>query len=118
MKYVIIGNSAAGVSAVEGIRSADAAGEIVVISEERFPVYGRPLISYYLLGATDRSRMNYRPEDFYEKTGVRLMLGERAERIDVSAKEVVLKSGVRVGYDKLLVATGSRPFDPPMDSFT
>lgn len=115
MKYVIIGNSAAGVSAVEGIRSADAAGEIVVISEERFPVYGRPLISYYLLGATDRSRMNYRPEDFYEKMGVRLMPGERAERIDVSAKEVVLKSGVRVGYDKLLVATGSRPFDPPME---
>ena len=115
MKYVIIGNSAAGVSAVEGIRSADAAGEIVVISEERFPVYGRPLISYYLLGATDRSRMNYRPEDFYEKMGVRLMLGERAERIDVSAKEVVLKSGARVGYDKLLVATGSRPFDPPME---
>ena len=57
MKYVIIGNSTAGVSAVEGIRSADAAGEIVVISEERFPVYGRPLISYYLLSTVlERTR--------------------------------------------------------------
>lgn len=115
MKYVIIGNSAAGVSAVEGIRSVDPAGEIVVISDEKFPVYGRPLISYYLLGMTDRARMNYRPEDFYEKNGVKLMLGKRAERIDVSAKEVVLTGGGRVGYDKLLVATGSRPFDPPME---
>ena len=115
MKYVIIGNSAAGISAVEGIRSVDAAGEIVVISDEKFPVYGRPLISYYLLGMTDRTRMNYRPADFYEKMGVKVLYGERAEHIDVAGKQVFLKSGKKVSYDKLLVATGSRPFDPPME---
>ena len=69
MRYVIIGNSAAGVAAAEGIRSRDKSGEIVMISEEKFPAYGRPLISYYLLGATDRAHMDYRPSDFYEKNG-------------------------------------------------
>lgn len=67
MKYVIIGNSAAGIAAAEEIRARDKEGEVVILSDEKYPVYGRPLISYYLLGATDRERMNYRSPDFYEK---------------------------------------------------
>ena len=46
MKYVIIGNSAAGIACVEGIRSAEAEGEITIVSNEPFAAYGRPLISY------------------------------------------------------------------------
>ncbi len=114
MKYVIIGNSAAGVSAVEGIRSVDKEGEIVLISDEPFAAYGRPLISYYLLGATDRSRMNYRPADFYEKNKVQTMFGVRAERIDPDAHTVCFGGGNTTEYDKLLFATGSRAFVPPM----
>ena len=115
MKYVIIGNSAAGIACVEGIRSADADGEITIISDEPFAAYGRPLISYYLLGATDRHRMLYRPADFYEKNKVRALLGVRAEKIDAAAQKVILRGGGEVPYDKLLVATGSRPFEPPME---
>ena len=115
MKYVIIGNSAAGIACVEGIRSVDADGEITIISDEPFAAYGRPLISYYLLGATDRHRMLYRPADFYEKNKVRALLGVRAEKIDAAAQKVVLRGGEEIPYDKLLVATGSRPFEPPME---
>ena len=115
MKYVIIGNSAAGIACVEGIRSADADGEITIISDEPFAAYGRPLISYYLLGATDRQRMLYRPADFYEKNKVRALLGARAEKIDAAAQKVILRGGGEVPYDKLLVATGSRPFEPSME---
>lgn len=115
MKYVIIGNSAAGIACVEGIRSVDADGEITIISDEPFAAYGRPLISYYLLGATDRHRMLYRPADFYEKNKVRALLGARAEKIDAAAQKVILRGGGEVPYDKLLVATGSRPFEPPME---
>ena len=50
MKYVIIGNGTAAVGAIEGIRSADKVGPITVISTEPYHVYGRPLISYMLLG--------------------------------------------------------------------
>lgn len=115
MKYVIIGNSAAGIACVEGIRSADAEGEITIVSDEPFAAYGRPLISYYLLGATDRQRMLYRPADFYEKNRVRTLLGARAEKIDPAAQKIVLRGGGEVPYDRLLVATGSRPFEPPME---
>ena len=118
MRYVIIGNSAAGVAAAEGIRSRDKSGEIVMISEEKFPAYGRPLISYYLLGATDRAHMDYRPSDFYEKNGITLRLGVRAEKIDPVRRTVLLSDGSEIGYDRLLAATGSRSFVPPAEGLS
>ena len=114
MKYVIIGNSIAATACIEGIRCADKKGEITVISAEDHPVYGRPLISYCLLGRVKRENMNYRPADFYQKNGVNVLYGVRAEKIDAAAKTVLLGSGEKVPYDRLLVATGSRPFVPPM----
>ena len=48
--YVILGGSIAAVAAIEGIRSEDKEGDILVVSEEPCKAYGRPLISYYLLG--------------------------------------------------------------------
>lgn len=113
--YVILGGSIAAVAAIEGIRSKDRKGEILVVGEEPCKAYGRPLISYYLLGETDLPRMDYRPEAFYEENHVMLRLGVRAERIDPEEKTVTLSDGARLGYEKLLVATGSRPFDPPME---
>ena len=115
MKYVIIGNSTAALYAVEGIRSVDKKGKITIVSDEKHPAYGRPLISYYLYGKIDLEHIGYRPADFYEKMGVDLILGERAVRIEPKEKRVLLQSGKKVGYDKLLVATGSRPFVPPME---
>lgn len=113
--YVILGGSIAAVAAIEGIRSEDKKGEILVVGEEPCKAYGRPLISYYLLGETDLPRMDYRPETFYKENHVALRLGVRAERIDPEEKTVTLSDGARLGYEKLLVATGSRPFDPPME---
>ena len=65
MNYVIIGNSAAAVGCIEGIRSVDREGGITVVSDEPYHVYARPLISYLLYGKTDEERMKYRPDDFY-----------------------------------------------------
>lgn len=113
--YVIIGGSIAAVAAIEGIRSKDREGSLLVIGEEDHVAYGRPLISYYLLGETDLPRMDYRPGDFYEKNGVTLRLGVRATAIHPEEKTVELAGGEKIGYEKLLVATGSRPFEPPME---
>ena len=77
MKYVIIGNSAAAIGAVEGIRQIDAASPIVLISKEPHHTYSRPLISYLLWGKTDERRMKYRPDDFYEVNHVQALLGRR-----------------------------------------
>ncbi len=114
MKYVIIGNSTAAVNAIEAIRSLDREGSITVLSDEIYHTYGRPLISYYLYGKTTLDKMRYRPEDFYEKNGVSTLFGVKAAAILPARKCVRLESGALVDYDKLLVATGSRPFIPPM----
>ena len=113
MEYVIIGNSAAAVGCVEGIRKQDPDGTITIVSDEPYFTYSRPLISYLLLGRTDEQHMKYRPEDFYEKNQVKTLLGKRAVSIDPKHKQVVLDDGAVLHYDRLLVATGSRPFVPP-----
>ena len=115
MKYVIIGNSAGAVGCVEGIRQVDKDGEITIISNEPYHTYSRPLISYLLYGKTDEQRMKYRPDSFYEDNGVKTYLGKEAVSIDKDNKKVILNDGTEIYYDKLLVATGSRPFVPPMD---
>lgn len=115
MKYVIIGNSTAGIACIEGIRSADGGGEITVISEENRHCYGRPLISYQLLGRIKKENMDYRPRDFYLKNRVETLFGVRAAGIDPKAKKVILEGGGEVEYDRLLVAAGSRPFVPPAE---
>ena len=69
VNYVIIGNGTAAVGTIEGIRAVDREGSITVISEEPYHVYGRPLISYLLLGKTTEDKMlQYRPADFMRKT--------------------------------------------------
>ena len=100
---------------MEGIRSQDKEGSITIISKEPYHTYSRPLISYLLYGKTDRERMKYRPDSFYEEMDCTVMLGKEAVRIDSAAKQVFLDSGEAVAYDKLLVATGSKPFVPPME---
>ena len=113
-RYVIIGNSAAAVGCVEGIRQQDKTGGITLISTEPHFTYSRPLISYLLWGKTDEGRMRYRPADFYQKNRCERLAGRTAVRIDTQEKSVQLDDGRRVSYDKLLVATGSRPFVPAM----
>ena len=115
MQYVIIGNSTAATFAIEGIRAVDKAGSITVISDETRPAYGRPLISYYLYGRIRLENTDYRSASFYTDNGVTLKYGVRAEKIDPKKKTVALSDGSTIGYDKLLVATGSSPLVPPAD---
>ena len=114
MNYVIIGNSAAAIGAVEAIRKTDTEGKIVILSSEPYHTYSRPLISYLLLGKTTEEKMAYRPADFYEKMHCDFRPGTTAVKLDPDKKEVLLADGSAVPYDKVLVATGSSPFVPPM----
>jgi len=114
MRHVIIGNSAAAIGAVEGIRQVDTRCEITVVSDESHHTYSRPLISYLLQGKVSEERMKYRCDDFYAQNNVRLVYA-RAEAIDAGAKQVALSDGSQLPFDKLLVATGSSAFVPPFD---
>lgn len=110
-QYVIIGGGVASVGCIEGIRSVDQDGKIILINGEGRPVYCRPLISYYLQGKTDFERMKYRPDEFYPQNNCEVIDG-KAVKIDTESRSVVLESGESVPYDALCVATGSSPFVP------
>ena len=114
MNYVVIGNSAAAVGCIEGIRTADKTGKITVISSEPYHVYSRPLISYLIYGKTTEQNMKYRPDSFYEANGVTPILGVTATKVNYEHKKVILDNGSEVSFDKLLFAIGSSPFVPPM----
>lgn len=113
-KYLIIGNGTAAVSAVEGIRTLDPSGRITVISREEHPAYCRPLISYYLEGKASPARMSCRSENFYKDNSAEVIYSTAAS-LEPKAKKVKLESGTELEYTKLLIATGSSPFVPPMD---
>ncbi len=115
MNYVIIGNSSAAIGCIEGIRKVDTTSNITVISDETYHTYGRPLISYWLQGKVSDENIYYRSSDFYEKNNCKLMLGETVTSIIPNESVLTLQSGQKIPYDKLLIATGSRPFIPPMN---
>lgn len=112
MRYVIIGNSTAAIAGIEGIRSKDKQGSITLISMENHHTYSKPLISYLVQGKTNKEKMKYRPDNFYEGNNVHTIFGKKAVKIVPDMKSVMLDDSTQVEYDKLLVATGSSPFIP------
>lgn len=114
MQYVIVGNSIASVGCIESIRKVDQEGSICVIGEEKHPCYARPLISYLLQNKTTEEKMVYRNEAFYTSNRVDLLLGKHVKAIDRENKQLHLDDKSTVSYDKVLIATGSSPFIPPM----
>lgn len=111
-RYIIIGNSAAAVGAVTGIREADREGSMTLLARESEHTYSRPLISYLLGGKVDASRMSYRPDDFYRTHAIEALLGVEATRIDEKSREVLAADGRRIGFETLLIATGGTPMVP------
>ena len=114
-KCVIVGNSAGGIGAAEGIRQVDREGQITIVSEEPYPAYSRPLISKYVAGEVTLDSMLYRPAGFYEKMGIDFAGGVAANRLDLAGKALELADGRRLAWDSLLLATGGTPFIPRME---
>ncbi len=114
MEYLIVGNSAAAVGAIESIRRIDQKGNLAVVSNEQEHVYSRPLIAHYLAGDVTEDRMPYRPEDFYQKHRVKTYLGRTVTEVDSLAEQVCLEDGSTLKYDRLLLTTGSKVNVPPI----
>lgn len=109
MKYVIIGGSAAGVTAAETIRKHDKKANIALISDEKFPLYSRCLLTYFIAGTIDEAKLCFKDKDFYKKNNIKTYLGKRAVSIDQKKKEVLLDDEAKISYDKLLITTGATP---------
>jgi len=109
MKHVIIGNGIAGISAAETIRSMTPDADIVMIGDETAPPYCRPMISMVLEGSITGDRLPIRDADFYERAGIRPVLGHRVSAIDVDGKSVRIGDERPIPFDRLLLATGADP---------
>jgi nitrite reductase (NADH) large subunit len=112
---VVVGHGMVGHRLVEALRARDSEGawRIVVLAEEHRPAYDRVALSSYLDDATEED-LTLAGEDFHTDALVDLRLGDPAVSIDRDARTVRTLSGQTVGYDKLVLATGSTPFVPPV----
>ncbi len=108
--YVIAGAGLAGAKAAETLRAEGFDGPVVLIGDETERPYERPSLSKeYLQGKAERETIFVHPQAWYADNKVELRLGSPVTGIDRAAHEVTLADGSRVGYAKLLLATGSAP---------
>lgn len=109
MRYVIIGGSAAGVSAIEAIRSVDHSSQIELFTDEELPLYSRVLLTYYIAGAITKEELHFRPLEFFKENNVTPHLGERVQSVSPDSKSIRTQDERDFPFDKLLIATGSSP---------
>ncbi|MFA5316043.1 MAG: FAD-dependent oxidoreductase, partial [Dehalococcoidales bacterium] len=112
VKYLIIGNSAGAIAAAEAIRELDKAGSIIIISDEVYPAYSRPLISDHLATGRPLEKMLFRQTDFYQANGITTRLGCAVKSIDCQEHRALAGNGETIVWEKLLLATGGLPIIP------
>jgi NAD(P)H-nitrite reductase large subunit len=109
MRHVIIGSGPAGVVAGETLRKADPAAEITLLCGEGEPPYSRMAIPYLLKGEIDEAGTHIRKDaNHYDRLRITLVQA-RAQAIDTAGRAVDVGNGRSLPYDRLLIATGSRP---------
>ena len=114
MRHVIVGNGPAGVIAAETLRAQRPDDDIIVVGDEPEPPYSRMAIPYLLIGDIGEDGTHLRKEaDHFARLRIALRQSA-AERIDTQARSVSLQGGDVLPYDRLLLATGSSPADPPI----
>lgn len=106
---VIVGGGQAGLSCATRLRDGGHDGAIMIIGDEPWLPYQRPPLSKaYLLGKTNAERLALRSSEFFDKAGITLRTATRVRRIDRDRRELELDDGSRLGYGRLVLATGSR----------
>ena len=112
--YVLIGNSAAALAAIDGIRRFDPVGKIIVLNREHGPAYSRVALPYFVAGEMTLEDLLIRQRVDYERLGVELMEEAAVTGIDAAARQVQLADGRKIGFGKLLIASGSTCVVPPI----
>lgn len=112
-KYVIIGGGPASVRAAETLRKADSQCSITMIGQENEEPYSRMALPYYLIGMIQDTGTHLRKTPgYFDSIGVKRVIA-KVSSVQPDAKTVTLEDGQQIPYDKLLIATGSRPSNSP-----
>ena len=111
-KYVLVGNSAAALAAIDWIRRYDRDGSVLLLNREKGVAYSRVALPYYVSGERTLDSLMIRRSVDYERSGVRLVEEATVDSIDPGAHTVTLKDGRKIGYEKLLIGTGSETIAP------
>jgi len=108
--FAIVGGGLAGAKAAETLREEGFEGRIVLIGDEAELPYERPPLSKdYLRGEAPREQARVHDEGFYADHDIELLTGTKVTDLNAGARDVTLSTGERLGYDRLLLATGSEP---------
>jgi len=108
--FVIVGAGLAGAKAAEALRMQDFTGRIAMLGEESEPPYNRPPLSKdYLQGKSEKDKIYVHPDGWYADHDIELRLDAQVTSIDRVCHQVSTPNGEQIGYDKLLLATGSSP---------
>ncbi len=105
----------AGVTAAQGIARADPSAQVDVLSAEPYPYYQRPRLWQFLAGEIEQQELYFRPVEWYASRGIGVHLGMCATSLDPVEHRLKLSSGDSLPYDRLLLATGSTSFIPPLE---
>jgi len=112
--HLIIGNGVAGTTAAENIRKLDKAGKITIVTEESTPFYYRMRLPDFIAGDLTEDKLGAKKDQWYKDQGIELKLETPIQGAVPGKKAVTTQSGSELPYDRLLIATGSRSFIPPM----
>jgi nitrite reductase (NADH) large subunit len=114
-RLVVVGNGMAGMRTVEELlKRAPHRYDITVFGAEPHPNYDRIALSSVLAGEKSLDEIVINGRDWYTENGIRLVAGDAVVAIDRDARTVTSESGLTVPYDRLLIATGSKPLAPPI----
>lgn len=108
MKIVIIGNGIAGTNAARHIRKLDPGHEILMLSDETLRPFSRTALMYVYMGHLKQANTELYEDWFWDKNRIQ-RLQARVLRVDTTAKKLHTNSGQSITYDKLIIATGSKP---------
>lgn len=112
MRVVIVGNGVAGITAARAIRESQPEAQIELYAEEDCHYYPRPQLIELLAGRASGEQIFLYDERWYRERGIAVHLASPVEELDPDRGEIRLRSGEKVGYDFLLLATGARPALP------
>ncbi|MGN7456628.1 FAD-dependent oxidoreductase [Paenibacillus pasadenensis] len=114
-RLVVAGNGMAGLRLLEELaKAAPGRYEIAVYGSEPVPAYNRILLSKVLQGGVGREEIELKARSWYEEQGIELRTGEAVVSLDLAARELRTSAGRTDRYDRLVLATGSSAFIPPV----